>query len=171
MVQRARADKDAFFGSDAHSPVPAAARGPDFSLAYFAPEPAWRIAAQWHPAATLMGVRVQTSTGEARDYVLAGHFAFNIDDTPCRLVGYATSADALSLFVPFKDATAGHETYGTGRYLDVEMPPADGGPVVLDFNAAYNPFCAYSEQWSCPLTPPENVLSVAIRAGEKVPAW
>ena len=70
-----------------------------------------------------------------------------------------------SLFLPFRDALSGKETYGAGRYLDVAPPHS--GHVVVDFNYAYNPSCAYDPQFSCPLPPRENWLQVPIRAGEK----
>ena len=69
------------------------------------------------------------------------------------------------LFLPFRDATSGNETYGAGRYLEPEE--LSTGEIVVDFNLAYNPFCAYSENYSCPLPPFENHLKVPIRAGEK----
>ncbi len=76
------------------------------------------------------------------------------------------------IFLPFKDATGGRETYGGGRYLLDTIKNADlgqeGGRVVIDFNYAYNPSCAYNPSWVCPLAPPENVLPVEVRAGERV---
>ena len=69
-------------------------------------------------------------------------------------------------FLPFVDSLAGQETYPAGRYVEVERLP--NGKFQVDFNLAYNPYCAYNDQWSCPLTPAENRLKVAIRAGEKV---
>ena len=73
------------------------------------------------------------------------------------------------LFLPFRDATSERETYGAGRYLDVE-PPAGDGLVLVDLNYAYNPNCAYNPDWSCPIPPGENWLGVPIRAGERAPA-
>jgi hypothetical protein len=70
-------------------------------------------------------------------------------------------------FLPFMDATSGDETYGAGRYLEIE--PLPGGKLLVDFNMAYNPYCAYNEYWSCPIPPKENRLSVPIEAGEKQP--
>ncbi len=70
-----------------------------------------------------------------------------------------------TLFIPFRDATSGKETYGAGRYLEVEVNPS--GRYVLDFNLAYNPYCAYSDLYICPLPPGENWLRVEIRGGEK----
>jgi uncharacterized protein (DUF1684 family) len=69
-------------------------------------------------------------------------------------------------FLPFADALAGVETYGAGRYLEPE--PVGDGQFVVDFNLAYNPYCAYNDDWSCPITPRENRLTVPIRAGEKL---
>ena len=84
----------------------------------------------------------------------------------------AAEADAPTrssrLFVPFLDATSGHETYGAGRYLDLE--PEDDGTYSLDFNLAYHPSCVYDVRFSCPLTPAENRLPVRIEAGERLPA-
>jgi uncharacterized protein len=70
------------------------------------------------------------------------------------------------LFLAFGDATSAKETYGAGRYLDITKTPG-ATTIILDFNKAYNPYCAYNETYSCPLPPPENLLNVAIRAGEK----
>ncbi|HEY3290725.1 MAG TPA: DUF1684 domain-containing protein, partial [Anaerolineae bacterium] len=74
---------------------------------------------------------------------------------------------AHGFFLPFVDALAGTETYGAGRYLEPEPIPG-GQQFQVDFNLAYNPYCAYNDQWSCPLTPAENRLTVPVRAGEKV---
>ncbi len=68
-------------------------------------------------------------------------------------------------FLPFADSTSGEETYGAGRYLEIETLP--DGTSLVDFNYAYNPYCAYNEKWSCPLTPSENRLKVPIESGEK----
>ena len=70
------------------------------------------------------------------------------------------------LFVPFKDLTNAHETYGGGRYLDFRMKDIEGASCVLDFNKAYNPYCAYSEGYNCPIPPRENHLEVRVEAGE-----
>ena len=71
------------------------------------------------------------------------------------------------LFLPFTDLTTSESTYGGGRYMDIPLPPADADTLSLDFNMAYNPYCAYSDGWSCPIPPAENDLHIAILAGEK----
>jgi uncharacterized protein len=71
------------------------------------------------------------------------------------------------LFLAFGDATSGNETYGAGRYLDINKVPGGASTITLDFNKAYNPYCAYDYTFSCPLPPRENLLNAAIKAGEK----
>ena len=90
---------------------------------------------------------------------------FEVDGHPTQLTLYR-SDETDGLFVPFRDATSGIDSYGAGRYLEVEPPDADG-EVEVDLNYAYNPFCAYNPNWSCPIPPIENWLPVPIRAGER----
>ena len=71
------------------------------------------------------------------------------------------------LFVPFRDATSGRETYGGGRYLDLDV--AASGRYALDFNRAYHPYCVYDASWVCPFPPPENTLELPVTAGERLP--
>jgi uncharacterized protein (DUF1684 family) len=100
---------------------------------------------------------------------------FDLNGEACELTVLSLLQYAGGLFVPFKDATSGHETYGGGRYLFDTAKNTDGRvlelevgsqDVTIDFNYAYNPSCVYSPRWACPLAPPENVLKVAVRAGE-----
>jgi len=77
------------------------------------------------------------------------------------------SQDTNLLFVPFRDGTSGKETYGGGRYFDCEIPPI-GNSILLDFNKAYNPYCAYNPRFSCVIPPEENRLKIKIEAGEKL---
>ena len=89
------------------------------------------------------------------------------DDTDVRAIPNATPpTPTLLLFVPFLDATSGSETYGAGRYLDLE--PEEDGTYELDFNFAYHPSCVYDIRFSCPLTPAENRLPLRIEAGERL---
>ncbi len=94
---------------------------------------------------------------------------------PVRSTLYWLEGYGGGLFLPFRDATAGHETYGAGRYLmdtvkGSDLGATDDGRLVLDFNFAYNPSCSYDPRWSCPLAPPANRLDVEVRAGERNPA-
>jgi uncharacterized protein (DUF1684 family) len=109
---------------------------------------------------------MQTSTGDTQVFLPAARASFAIDGKQHTITLYrGENSGPLDYFVPFRDATSGRETYGAGRYLDVSADRF--GRVVLDFNDAYNPYCAYNEQWSCPLPPAENWLTVPIEAGEK----
>ncbi len=111
-----------------------------------------------------------TNTQRKPRYRVYGYLDFKINDTAQRLTAYQ-NMDFINdpeygkfLFVPFRDKTNTKTTYGAGRYLDILIP--DSGTVILDFNTAYNPYCAYSDRWSCPLVPFENWLNVSIEAGE-----
>ncbi len=112
-----------------------------------------------------------TTTSRKPLYRIYGHLDFNLDDTMLNLTAYQNMefinhpVYGNSLFVPFTDLTNGNTTYAGGRYLDLRIPETDS--VELDFNSAYNPYCAYSERWSCPLVPFGNHLNINIKAGEK----
>jgi uncharacterized protein (DUF1684 family) len=108
---------------------------------------------------------MQTSTGDQQTYRRAGVVRFDVDGRPTQVTLYS-SPDMHELFLPFRDATSGKDTYGAGRYLEVERPAGESR-VVIDFNVAYNPYCAYNPNWSCPIPPGENWLAVPIRAGER----
>jgi hypothetical protein len=106
---------------------------------------------------------MQTSTGDVQTYSRVGRLRFNVGDQAAELTLFQGEN---GLFLPFVDSLAGAETYPAGRYLEPE--PLPGGRYLVDFNYAYNPYCAYNRQWSCPLTPIENRVKVPIRAGEKI---
>jgi uncharacterized protein (DUF1684 family) len=106
---------------------------------------------------------MQTSTGNVQIYERFGRFRFVVDGQDVELMIYQSEH---GFFLPFVDSLTGQETYPAGRYLEPE--PLPGGCFIVDFNLAYNPYCAYNERWSCPITPAENKLKVPIRAGEKL---
>lgn len=148
-------------GRSEHSPLDHAARHGFEGLEYYEPNEdlvfSLPVAEGDHSR-----VRVQTSDGQERVYERAGTVTFRVGAQDVTLTLYSTGHPGY--FVPFRDATSGKDTYGAGRYLDVE-PKADG-TVTIDFNYAYNPFCAYNDAFSCPLPPVENWLPVPIEAGE-----
>ena len=162
-----RAAKDAFFRDDPRSPLTDDQRRAFDGLAYFPEEDGLRV----HGALETDGVDLdepivmQTTTGGQQEYRRAGVVRFEIDDQPSQVTLFS-SPDMDELFLPFRDATSGRDTYGAGRYLEVK-PPDTHGHVVVDFNLAYNPYCAYNPEWSCPIPPGENWLAVPIRAGER----
>ncbi|MBA7567111.1 hypothetical protein ES708_08811 [subsurface metagenome] len=107
--------------------------------------------------------------GNEQDFLRWGEFRFKIGGKEQTLQAYRSNPQEEMLFVPFRDATSGKETYGAGRYLDLE-PERDrtaDGKWILDFNKAYNPWCVYSEVYTCPFVPIGNWLEVSIQAGEK----
>lgn len=114
-------------------------------------------------------VVMETNTGDAREFKRWGRFTFQVNGEEATMVIYS-DAHGHEFFMPFKDSTNGSETYGAGRYMDDHRPGfRQLGPehFEIDFNYAYNPYCAYSPAYSCPLPPRENWLKVSIRAGEK----
>jgi hypothetical protein len=158
-----RAAKDRFFAGDPHSPLLPDQKRTFRGLAYFPENPALRFEATIEEFPDKDEVVMQTSTGDEQTYVRYGRFRFEVDAQEAELTIYASPH---GFFLPFVDALAGKETYGAGRYLDPEVLP--GGRFLIDFNLAYNPYCAYNDRWSCPLTPFENRLSVRIEAGERL---
>lgn len=159
-----RAEKDRFFKTDPHSPLPPDVRASFQGLAYYPPNPALRLVLPLERDPSGERITMQTSTGDEQEYERLGFISFEVDGEPARLAVYRDVRSG-HLFLPFRDATSGTETYGAGRYLEPVL--LDENTLLVDFNLAYNPFCAYSDQWSCPLPPMENWLRVPIRAGEK----
>ncbi len=159
-----RRHKDEFFRNDPHSPI--ADRATFGGLRYFAPNPQLDLRLEVLPAPG-DGLTLATSDGRQRTYQRAGLIQFAVHGQPVALTLLASDGRP-GFFLPFRDSTSGRETYGGGRYLDLE--PAVGGVVSVDFNLAYNPYCAYDEHYSCPLPPAENWLAVPIEAGELLPA-
>jgi len=162
-LKRFRTEKDQVFARDPHSPLTPEQRRAFGGLAYFDENPRLVVHASVDRNVEPDEVRMATTGGEEQVYRRYGLVRFRVDDQPAQLVLYA-SDDSDELFIPFRDATSGHETYPAGRYLEVH---AHGDDVTIDFNYAYNPNCAYDPSWSCPVPPPENWLKVPIRAGEK----
>lgn len=162
-LQAFRKQKDEFFARDPHSPLSAEQKRSFAGLDYYPENAALSFEVELEPSNNHQRVQMQTSTGEIRDYHKYGTFSFEVDGQPAALTVYTSgNGDA---FVPFTDATSGRETYGAGRYLELE--PLGGDRFDVDFNLAYNPWCAYSPLFSCPIPPQENRLQVPIRAGEK----
>lgn len=159
-----RQQKDAFFKTHPQSPLTPEQRLHFTGLRYYEPNPALDLLLTITPFADQDEILVETTTGDRRLYVRFGEFRFMVDDQAVRLTLYETEH---GFFLPFVDANANIETYPAGRYLDPE--PLGGGRFRVDFNLAYNPYCAYNDRFSCPLTPFENRLSAAVRAGEMLP--
>ena len=158
-----RAEKDRVFARDPHSPLTPEQRRSFQGLAYFDENPGLVIHASIDRNVEPGEVPMATTGGQEQVYRRFGIVHFQVDGVDTQVTLYA-SAGSHDLFLPFRDATSGKETYGAGRYLELH---AHGDEVVIDFNYAYNPSCAYNPEWDCPLPPAENWLKVPIRAGEK----
>jgi hypothetical protein len=135
-------------------------------LSWYPPDPAWRVPARFERAATPKEVTVPSAGGVEQPMWALGVAHFSLEGREHRMVALGGSPEDTELFFVFKDRTTGEETYGAGRFLDAGEAGADG-LFVLDFNAAYNPPCAFTPYATCPLPPKENALDVAVRAGEK----
>jgi uncharacterized protein (DUF1684 family) len=165
-----RMEKDAAFKSDPGSPIPDEDLERFNGLDYYPVDPDLSYQVRLHRHAQPQSVRLATNTGEIRRGRRYGYFEFEVQGRTCRLQVYrmegAVAVDGgAALFIPFRDATSGGETYPAGRYIDLIENTT--GLYRLDFNRAYNPWCAYNGRYSCPLPPDENILDVPIRAGEK----
>ncbi len=164
-----RREKDAVFRSGTQSPLPPSVRSSFTGLIYYPPNPALRFRTKLNRYTAPKAVRLGTNTGEIQSGLRYGYFEFEVDGVACKLQVYrmddAPAEGGPMLFIPFKDATSGSETYGAGRYIDLHENTA--GVYDLDFNRAFNPYCAYGKGYSCPVPPEENRLAVPIRAGEK----
>jgi uncharacterized protein (DUF1684 family) len=168
-----RAGKDRLFAEHPASPVPEDHRASFRGLAYWRHDPALRFTAalQADPEAVAPDVP-RSGEGPPMPFHRIGWVSFTADGGEQRLAVYWLNEYAGGIFIPFRDATSGAETYGGGRYLWDSAKGADlgstGDELVLDFNYAYHPSCVYDERWSCPLAPQENWLSVPIAAGERL---
>jgi uncharacterized protein len=167
-----RESKDELFRSHPQSPLPPEERSSFAGLAYWPYDPNARVEAYLEPDAEAPPPRQATDAEVA--FFRIGWLHFDLHGASFQLGAYWIQGYAGGLFVPFRDQTAGHETYGGGRYLLDTIKSADFGSdlaslaVMLDFNYAYHPSCTYDPRWICPLAPPENRLAVPVRAGERL---
>jgi len=158
-----RREKDEFFGYHPQSPLTPEQKHRFTGLQYFPENEALRLEVEAELLFDQQPMQMQTSTGGVQTYVRHARFKFQVDGQDAELTIYQSEN---GYFLPFVDSLAGKETYPAGRYLEPESLP--GNRFLVDFNLAYNPYCAYNEMWSCPITPAENRLKVPIRAGEKL---
>lgn len=131
----------------------------------FPVDPSWRIEATWVPARPGQTLEMGTAIGTIDQYPVPGTLEFSRDGKHFELLPVIEVPGDKQYFIVFADRTSGKETYGAARFLYVD-PPKDG-KVVVDFNQAYNPPCAFTPFATCPLAPPENRLDLRVTAGEK----
>lgn len=159
-----RREKDQFMKSHPHSPLTPEQQKEFTSLNYFPENPALCFDVTLTPDPDRPIVAIETSGGAGRFYRRAGSVIVLIDGTPCQLVIYLPE-QGEGYFLPFTDETTGQETYSGGRYI--EPAPLPDGSLHIDFNLAYNPYCAYNDRWSCAIPPRMNKIAARIEAGEK----
>jgi uncharacterized protein (DUF1684 family) len=142
-------------------------------IVFYPIDKCYRIIASFKRIIDTNGFDMSTSSGMKKKYFKYGLLTFKLHDSLVHLFVYQSAAlmkqEKLKdyLFVPFGDATSGFESYGGGRYLEFYIPDIKNNTVVLDFNKAYNPYCAYTTGYNCPIPPMENLLKIAVPAGEK----
>ncbi len=177
VAARFRADRDELFVDHPQSALSAEDKREFRQLAYFPYDPASCVEASVEVEVTPQRLEVQTSGETVMPMNRVATVRFTLADTSLTLSLYWIDVYGGGLFLPFHDLTAPRETYGGGRYLFDTVKGSDylllskepwGQRILLDFNYAYNPSCAYDYHWACPLAPAENHLDLPIRAGEKV---
>jgi len=166
-----RIARDEAFRSSMDSPIPVDKRESFQGLDYYSVNEDLRFSVQLKRYPDPKQLRLSTNTGEIRSGLRYGYFDFTVNGQSCRLQVYRLDAsegsEGPNLFIPFRDATSGIETYASGRYID--LTENTSGTYELDFNRAYNPYCVFDSVYSCPIPPAENALSISILAGEKMP--
>ena len=167
-VIQGRAEKDKSFKLAHESPIPHEDREDFSSLDYFPYDATYRVQAKLLRHESQDTISMETSKGHNETYLKYGSFEFEVNGQHVVLQAYKPlhqHHEEETLFVPFRDKTSGKESYGAARYLDI--PEGPGDTYQIDFNVAYNPYCAYSDDYVCPFPPSENWLDVDIKAGEK----
>jgi uncharacterized protein (DUF1684 family) len=172
-----RAVRERLYREHPQSPVPAEARA-GFRASHFEPDPTLRFEVVVEPAPPpapgAFALELPNSGADTLAFSRVGRIVIPFVGGPRPLSVFWMAGYAGGLFVPFRDLTNGRETYGAGRYLVDAAKSADlgGDPVtnilIVDFNFAFQPSCAFDPRWACPLAPPENRLDLPIRAGERL---
>ena len=161
-----RRRRDRFFAEHPHSPLSEEQRERFTGLDYFPERDDLALTLEFDESAPNVGedIDLATTDGLSKRFVRAGTIEFEVDGEAVQLTVLRDGIQG-GLFLPFRDAMAGTDTYSVGRYLEPQLLP--DGSIHIDFNYAYNPFCAYGDGWSCPIPSEENILTVPVRAGER----
>jgi uncharacterized protein (DUF1684 family) len=159
------------FITEKNSPLKAADTG---YLRFYAPDERYKVTAMVILNTNAEPFKIKTHTNKEKEYKEYAVLVFRLKGELMRLHAYQSTSWEKSeqykdmLFVPFTDETNNKETYGGGRYIDLNINDIEDGKIVLDFNKCYNPYCAFAEGYSCPIPPRENSLNVPVKAGEKL---
>lgn len=163
-LQNIRKEKDNYLKTDKESPIENKA---DFKgLKYFEINPDFKVLAKLDILTTGQKINVAMTGGETEEYEAFANATFELEGQKCALKIF--KSEDGSLFLPFKDLTTNKETYGSGRYMDLDMSMIKNQQIEIDFNRCYHPYCAYNHTFTCPVPPAENLVNVAVKAGEKL---
>ena len=163
LLTEKRTEKDQFMRTSGESPI--RDKSSFNGLSYFSPDPAYRVVARLEPFADkTQKLVVHMSDGSEEVYEKFAHAVFSLNGEAHRLL-IVKLANTYSIL--FRDETSGKETYGGGRYIELDPAQITDSQAIIDFNTAYNPYCAYTPTFACPLPPAENKLPIAVKAGEK----
>jgi len=168
QIGKERKEKDHFMRNSSESPF-ADSTELFKGLKYFEVDEKYRISANLIPINGKKSVTLKTSDGLEKRYLEYAYAEFSLENEKCRLLILEIMNMGPfrgTLFLAFADATSANESYGAGRYLDIKKVPGSTS-ITLDFNKAYNPYCAYNDSFSCPFPPRENILNILINSGEK----
>ncbi|HFA52126.1 MAG TPA: DUF1684 domain-containing protein [Bacteroidetes bacterium] len=144
------------------------------NLRFYKPDESYKVKCSFERTPDEQPFELPTYSGITKTYVKYGVLAFELQGKPQQLAVYRSLRLMLMpqyrdyLFLPFRDATNGETTYGGGRYLELKISEVESGSFYLDFNKCFNPWCAYSDGYNCPIPPVENTLEIAVLAGEKL---
>ena len=159
-------NKNAYFQDPNTSPLRPKEKKKFNGLDFFTPDSKYQVNAFFRESVTKDTIQMKTNTGSVTSEIRYGNLFFELNNRQYVLPVYReVVAEDDYVFLPFTDLTNGDLTYGGGRYLDFTFPLKE--TVLIDFNKAYNPYCAYNPKYSCPLVPSVNHLDIAIIAGEK----
>ncbi len=167
-IEAQRTEKDQEFKTSEDTPLTEEQQEIFTALNYFPVAEKYKVKAELHKNPREQKIKIAITDGTQREYLVFGNAHFHLEGKELNVTVYAPlKEDADYLFIPFYDETSAEQSYGGGRYVEPEL--IDGGTLEIDFNIAYNPYCAYNHKYRCPIPPQENNLRVAILAGEKIP--
>lgn len=162
-----RLERQTFFKRGSESPLTTVEKKKFKDLNYYPPDSEYRVNARLTPFQNQTILKIPTSDNKEKTYRKFAFAEFELGEKLHKvlLLKPTDSENPNEVFLAFTDSTSGEETYGGGRYIDLET--SSNSRIIIDFNKAYNPFCVFNDKYSCPFPPKENQLQVAIKAGEK----
>ena len=168
MIATHRQEVNEFMKNSSQSPLPDSIKSSFQGLNFFEVDENYKVTAELDRIENASPLRLGTSDGTVKDYIRYAYANFQLQGQNLRLLVLRSTEtnEQDYFFIPFSDITSGQQTYGGGRYLDLEFTKKD--QLEIDFNLAYNPYCVFNWGFSCPLPPPENDLPISIMAGEQI---